>query len=270
MPTRKPGSLNSPNSTPEAEATPTASATHVRFNESFVAAHERRLLHAIARRLPAAVTPNGLTMFGVFGALVVMAGYALSARHMAWLWLANLGLVFHWLGDSLDGTLARVRHIERPRYGFYLDQVIDTLGNTLIALGVGLAPWIRMDVVLIVLAVYHMLSIQVYVRAIVDHEFHLAVGRFGPTEMRLGIFGLNCIVMLLGEPKTIAVVGDATWADGLVAIITLGLFALYGTQARRHLSRLAIEDPANNAATLTDQPEPMNQPQRRTESNHDA
>lgn len=215
----------------------------MRFNESFVAAYERQVLHAIARRLPAVVTPDRLTMFGVLGAVIVVAGYALSARQTGWLWLANLGLVIHWLGDSLDGTVARVRCVERPRYGFYLDQVIDTLGNTLIAVGVGLAPWIRMDLVLIILALYHMLSIQVYVRAIVDQEFHLAVGRLGPTEMRLGIFGLNCLVMLLGGPRPIAAIYGATWPDALVALLAVALLALYGLQMKRHLARFAIEDP---------------------------
>lgn len=202
------------------------------------------MLHAIARRLPAVVTPDRLTVFGVFGALVVVAGYALSARQTGWLWLANLGLVFHWLGDSLDGTVARIRHIERPRYGFYLDQVIDTLGNLLIAVGVGLSPWIRMDVVLIVLALYQMLSIQVYVRAIVDHEFHLAVGRLGPTEMRLGILALNCIVLLLGEPQAIAALGGGTWADLLVGLLAIALLGLYSVQMRGHLVRFALEDPS--------------------------
>jgi phosphatidylglycerophosphate synthase len=216
---------------------------HVRFNESFVAERERQVLHASARRLPSVVTPDRLTMFGVFGALVVVAGYALSVRQTEWLWLANLGLVFHWLGDSLDGTLARVRRIERPRYGFYLDQVIDTLGNILIAVGVGLAPWIRMDLVLIVLALYQMLSIQVYVRAIVDHEFHLAVGRLGPTEMRLGILGLNCAVMFLGEPRELATLYGLTWADALLVALSLGLFILYGMQMQGHLARFAREDP---------------------------
>jgi archaetidylinositol phosphate synthase len=221
----------------------------VRFNESFVAAYERQLLHAIAGRLPAAVTPDRLTAFGVFGALVEIAGYILSAQQTNWLWLANLGLIFHWLGDSLDGTVARVRCIERPRYGFYLDQVVDTLGNTLIALGVGLAPWIRMDLVLIILALYHMLSIQVYVRAIVDHEFHLAVGRLGPTEMRLGILGLNCLVMLLGEPRPISAIYGATWPDALVALLGIALLALYGMQMKHHLARFALEDPRRTRAS---------------------
>ena len=220
-----------------------ASATQARFNDSVLAKHERHILVSIARRLPSSITPDRLTALGVCGALLVTTGYALSPCDMAWLWLANLGLVIHWLGDSLDGTVARVRGIERPRYGFYLDQVIDTLGNILIALGVGLAPWIRMDLALAVLAAYQMLSIQVYVRAIVDSEFHLAVGRLGPTELRLGIFALNCLALLLGAPQPVAAIYGLTWADCLLVLLLVALFTLYGAQMRRHLARFSQEDP---------------------------
>ena len=215
----------------------------VRYNETLIAPYERHALHFIARRLPAAITPDFLTAFGVFGALIVIGGYALSWADIHWMWLANLGLVVHWLGDSLDGTVARFRKIERPRYGFYLDQVIDAVGNTLIALGVGLSPWMRMDLVLLVLALYHMLSIQVYVRAIVDREFHLAVGRLGPTEMRISIFGLNCVLMYLGRPREIAALGGLTWADALLLGLSAGLFVLFAMQMWHHLTRFAAEDP---------------------------
>jgi phosphatidylglycerophosphate synthase len=225
------------------------SSDHIdlRVNASFVAAHERRALHAIAARLPGWCTPNGMTLFGVFGGCVVMAGYWLSRGAPAWLWLANLGLVIHWLGDSLDGTLARLRHIERPRYGFYLDQVIDALGNVMIALGVGLSAAARMDIALFVLAAFHMLSIQVYVRAIVDREFHLAVGRLGPTEMRLGIVAMNLAVLWLGAPPLPGLPVALSWCDALMLLTGIGLLGLYGYQMQRHLARLAREDPGRGA-----------------------
>jgi phosphatidylglycerophosphate synthase len=215
----------------------------LRVNASFVAAYERRALHAIAARLPGWCTPNGMTLFGVFGGCVVILGYLLSRGATGWLWLANLGLVIHWLGDSLDGTLARWRGIERPRYGFYLDQVIDALGNVMIAVGVGLSTAARLDIALLVLATFHMLSIQVYVRAIVDREFHLAVGRLGPTEMRLGIVAMNLGIMAFGAPPLRGLPVALSWCDALMLLTGTGLFALYGLQMRRHLARLAREDP---------------------------
>ena len=220
----------------------------LRVNASILASQERRVLHAIAARLPAWCTPNMMTWFGVFGGCVVILGYALSRQALPWLWLANLGLVIHWAGDSLDGTLARFRGIERPRYGFYLDQVIDALGNVLIAVGVGVSKQARLDIALFVLATFHMLSIQVYVRAIVDRQFHLAVGRLGPTEMRVGIMLMNFGILLFGAPNVLAIGGENfTWCDLLMSATGLGLFALYFSQMRRHLERFAREDPPHAA-----------------------
>ena len=222
--------------------------THIdlRVNESIVAVPERIALHFLATRMPRWVTPDGLTIFGVFGGVVVMLGYWLSRGDPLWLWLANLGLVFHWAGDSLDGTVARLRHIERPRYGFYLDQVIDVLGNLLVAIGVGLSRDARMDMALFVLATFHMLAIQVLVRAIVDREFHLAVGRLGPTEMRIGIFAMNLGIMAFGAPGWDILGLRLTWCDLLMLGTGIVLLALYANQMRRHLERFSREDPAKH------------------------
>lgn len=215
----------------------------LRVNESLIAQHEKRVLTWLARRVPRWCTPNGMTLFGVLGGFVVIAGYLLSNADIAWLWLANAGLVIHWAGDSLDGTLARQRGIERPRYGFYLDQVIDALGNVLIAVGVGLSGFARLDLAMMVLATFHMLSIQVYVRAIVDREFHLAVGRLGPTEMRLGIMTMNILVWLFGAPAITDWPVVLTWCDLAMGLTAAGLFGLYLAQMHHHLQRLSQEDP---------------------------
>lgn len=216
----------------------------LRVNSSLLANAERRALVAIATRLPIWCTPNAMTVLGVLGGFVVVLGYVMSREAPAWLHLANAGLVIHWLGDSLDGTLARIRNIERPRFGFYLDQVIDALGNVLIAVGVGMSLAARLDVALFVLATFHMLSIQVYVRAIVDREFHMAVGRLGPTEMRVGIMLMNIGILLFGAPRLPWLNFAATWCDILMLATGLGLLTIYGLQMRKHLARLSAEDPA--------------------------
>ena len=90
---------------------------------------ERRLLRGIATRLPRWVTSDGLTALGVVGALGTGAAYALSTLSVAWLWAASAMLVVQWFGDSLDGTLARVRRAERPRYGYYLDHIVDAFSR---------------------------------------------------------------------------------------------------------------------------------------------
>ncbi|MDR3494366.1 MAG: CDP-alcohol phosphatidyltransferase family protein [Ancalomicrobiaceae bacterium] len=217
----------------------TATELFQRHNESFVADTERRILIAIARRLPAFVTPDRLTAFGVFGALVVLVGYAASAIDLNVLWVANAGLLMHWLGDSLDGTLARVRGIERPRYGFFLDQSIDTVGNLLIAVGIGLSPWARLDIALLVLAAYHMLSIYVFVRSIVSREFHVALRGVGPTEMRLGIFAMTLGIWLFGAPYHTVFDVDVTWCDLLMLLTFVGLLVLFVVEVAceaRHLA----------------------------------
>src|SRR5262245_24038819 len=113
----------------------------------------------MASALPAWVTPDRLTALGVFGAAVVFAGSLLSNRDPAFLWLANLGLVIHWLGDSLDGTLARVRGSERPKLGFVMDQSVDVVGDILIMAGLGLSPFVRLDAALLALVGYHALTV---------------------------------------------------------------------------------------------------------------
>ena len=214
-----------------------------RVNESLLAGHERKALQAMARRLPPWVTPDGLTGFGVLGAVLVLCGGLLANRSMGWLWLSNLGIVFHWLGDSLDGTLARLRRIERPRYGFYLDQVIDTVGNLLIALGEGFIPGVRMDLILILLAVYQMLAIQVLVRTVLDREFQVTVGGMGPTELRIGIILLNLIVLAFGAPTVPGLPAGVHLEDLVVGLGILGLLGLFAWQLAVHLKKLAKEDP---------------------------
>lgn len=193
-----------------------------RFHESFLAGPERRLLIWMAARLPARVMPDHLTAFGVFGALVVFIGYLASFLSPNFLWLANVGLLIHWYGDSMDGTVARVRNIQRPKYGYFLDQNIDVIGNLLIAAGLGLSPYARLDTALLALTGYHMCSIYVFVRNVVRREFHLAVMGFGPTEVRIGIFVMNMTILLAGAPKFTLWGQVFTWCD----LVLLGTFAL--------------------------------------------
>src|SRR5439155_22536713 len=114
--------------------------THERKSIFFLAGFERRVLPRIAAALPRWVVPDHLTLLGVLAATWIAIAYGLSNRDEAWLWAASGGLLVHWFGDSLDGTLARVRKIERPRYGFYLDHLTDAYSTTAIGIGLGLSP----------------------------------------------------------------------------------------------------------------------------------
>ncbi len=169
-----------------------------RIQQNVLAKGERRLLNWICPRLPGWVTPDKLTGFGVFGALVVFAGYALSDLNSQWLWLAILGYVFQWFGDSLDGSLARWRKIERPKYGYFIDHSVDGLVILLIMAGMGMSEYVRMDAALFATVGYLLLSIHAYLGARVLGEFKLSYANAGPTELRFVLIGLTLLMMWLG------------------------------------------------------------------------
>src|SRR3954465_11895369 len=121
--------------------TTTPAATAPREKRFLLARAESRALSWIAARLPARVLPDHLTALGVLAAVGIAAAYVLSNGDRAWLWAASALLVVHWLGDSLDGTLARVRGIERPTYGYYLDHLVDAIATAPIGLGPGPPPY---------------------------------------------------------------------------------------------------------------------------------
>jgi len=157
---------------------------------------EKRLLRWIAARLPRWILPDDLTGIGVVAALAICGAYQLSNDSAAWLWVASALLVVHWLGDSLDGTLARVRGIERPRYGFYLDHLVDAISTAAIGIGLGLSPYMLLSVGTLVVVAYLMLSINVYLESYALGRFSIGYGLIGPTELRLILIALNTALAL--------------------------------------------------------------------------
>lgn len=142
-------------------------STHQRVNDILLGPLERPALQWLARHMPSWMTPDILTLIGVMGAFVVVAGYGLSNLDRGFLWLASLGFLIHWFGDSLDGTLARFRHIERPLYGFFIDHILDAFCEVIIFLGLGLTPYVTFINACLCLIAYLMLSIVVFVRTYV-------------------------------------------------------------------------------------------------------
>jgi phosphatidylglycerophosphate synthase len=170
-----------------------------RIQQNLLAAQERRLLNWICPRLPGWITPDKLTILGLVGAAIIFAGYAASAAGRDWLWLAVAGYVVQWFGDSLDGSLARFRSIERPRYGYFVDHSADVIGVLLILGGLGLSPYIRLDVALVALAGYYMLAAHAFISARVAGELKLSYVSAGPTELRLILIGLTVAMYLFGH-----------------------------------------------------------------------
>ena len=164
-----------------------------RILTSLLSGAEKKALVWLAQRQPRWMTSDMLTAIGVVGALVVAIGYVLSSFHVAWLWLASLGFVINWYGDSLDGTLARVRHTQRPIYGFYLDHNIDGATMAIMCIGAGLSDMLHLYIAFAVLAVYLLLSISVYINAHLKGEFKLTYAGMGPTEFRLIMIAVNTL-----------------------------------------------------------------------------
>lgn len=174
----------------------------IRVQTNIVARQERQLLNYLCARMPAWVTPDGLTAFGVVGAFTVFAGYVGSRFDPSFLWLATLGFVIHWFGDSLDGSLARHRRIERPKYGYFLDHSVDAFCNLIILVGLGLTLYVRMDIALFVLVGYYMLCMYVFLNNHVTGMFQLSFLALGPTELRIGLIGLNTFMFSQGKVGT--------------------------------------------------------------------
>jgi archaetidylinositol phosphate synthase len=198
---------------------------------------ESRALQAMAARLPARLMPDHLTALGVAAAAGITAAYWLSSGDRAWLWVASALLVVHWLGDSLDGTLARVRKQERPGYGYYLDHLVDALATALIGLGLGLSPFLSLGAGLAVVIAYLVLSINTYLETQTLGVFRLGYGRLGPTEARVALIALNAALALglsVGPALDVAVLGGT----GLM-LVALGL------RAARNLRVLAAREPAH-------------------------
>jgi phosphatidylglycerophosphate synthase len=204
---------------------------------------ERWALPRIASALPRWMLPDHLTGIGLFGATLVTAGYILSTRDPAWLWMVNAALVIHWFGDSLDGTLARVRRIERPRYGFYLDHLTDAYSTSAIGLGLGFSPYMLLSVGLAIVIGYLILSINVYLETHVFGKFRYGYGVLGPTEARLLLMGLNLLALLFG-PLRFQVLGIGLTAfDVLGVLASMSMAALLMRRVVRNLGDLARDEP---------------------------
>lgn len=220
--------------------------TSRRIQTSILNAGEKKLLIWLARRQPRWMTSDTLTYLGVFGSLLFVVGGILSNRCVEWLWLSSFGLFIHWYGDSLDGTLARVRNTQRPVYGFFIDHTLDAITTFFIFLGAGLSPVLRMDVSLLGLAGYLCLAIYTYVCTILKSEFRLTYAAFGPTEFRLLLILINTVFIYAPWAKLRFDVGGGIIL-GTFDFVGLGvaliLFLIFLVQFLRDKRELGTQDP---------------------------
>jgi len=147
-----------------------------------------------------------------------------------WLWLASVGLIINWFGDSLDGTLARFRKIERPRYGFFIDNAADLISQMCIFFGLGASPYMRFDVACLGLAGYYMVSFFNLIRAMDTRVIKIGFFGVGPTEIRLGFICYNLFLLAMGPWPVNTPFGPISAMDGIVVVITaLALISLLVT-----------------------------------------
>ena len=203
---------------------------HRRVNDILLGPLEKPTLKWLASHMPARVTPDVCTMIGVLGALLTGISYMLSTYNSNFLWLASLGFVINWFGDSLDGTLARYRKIERPIYGFFVDHTLDAVSVTVIILGLGLTPYVSFNIACLALIAYLLLCVLVFLRTNVIGEFKISYSKLGPTEIRVFLILLNISMYFGGEQMSALRIGALepnTVNLYNIIVATIGLLLLY-------------------------------------------
>jgi phosphatidylglycerophosphate synthase len=225
-------------------------ADAVRIQTSILNAAEKKILVWLAERQPRWMTSDILTYIGVSGAVMIAAGYMLSSVNIRWLWFSSLGFAVNWYGDSLDGTLARVRGHQRPVYGYYLDHTVDAINEFIMVLGIGLSGLMHLDLALIILAFYFMLTINVSINAHLKKEFRLTYAKLGPTEFRIIMVIVNTLFILVPALNSFShefiVFGHAFVfrAMDYVAVVILAVLAvIYLTSIVKDAKEYAVIDP---------------------------
>jgi phosphatidylglycerophosphate synthase len=207
-----------------------------REQQSFLAPIEKRSLIWLAQRAPQWINSDHLTVLGLVALLGAGVSYWWAQSNPAGLYAVIVCLVLNWLGDSLDGTLARVRNRQRPRYGFYVDHVVDAFGALFLLGGVALSGFMSERIALGLLIAYLMLSIEVYLATYALGTFHLSFWKFGPTELRLLLVAGN-IALLVNPEAGITGTGWRLFDIGGVAGI-VGMSLMLILAAARHTRAL--------------------------------
>jgi len=167
-----------------------------RIQGNMLAVQERRLLTWLCAHMPPWITPDVLTVIGLVGAALTGIGYAASNADPLWLVATIIGYVVQWFGDSMDGSLARFRNIERPSFGYFIDHSCDGIAIFVIMVGMGVSPYVTMSVALFALTGYLLLAIHTFLAAYVVREFRLSHLGMGPTELRIFLIILSSAMLV--------------------------------------------------------------------------
>jgi archaetidylinositol phosphate synthase len=209
-----------------------------RVQQSFVTSIEKRALLWLAERTPPWINSDHLTVLGFLAQIMAGVSYALARGDRYWL-LAVIGfLALNWLGDSLDGTLARVRQRQRPRYGFYVDHMVDSIGSLFLMAGLALSGYMHPYVAIGLLVAFLLLSIQTYLATYTLGQFQLSFWNFGPTELRILLAIGN--LALLRWPFVLRAHYRLFDVGGMIGLAGMSLMLVYFTG--RNTYRLYIEE----------------------------
>lgn len=209
-----------------------------RLQESVLARHEKRVLVWLAERTPGCIHSDHLTLLGFAAQLATGISYALVRFNELWLVAAIGCLALNWLGDSLDGTLARVRRRQRPRYGFYVDHMLDSLGAVALMGGLALSGRMSPAISIGLLLLFLLLSIQSYLATYTLGEFRMSFWTFGPTELRVLLVAGN--LALFRWPYVLAMHFRLFDAGGAIALVGMGAMLMFFTA--RNIVRLYREE----------------------------
>jgi phosphatidylglycerophosphate synthase len=217
----------------------TDAKSHKRVNDILLGPLERPALLWLSAHMPPWISPDILTLIGILGAVIICAAYVLTNVDRGFLWLASLGFVINWFGDSLDGSLARYRRIERPKYGFFVDHTVDAFSQLLIFLGLGLSPYVSFSIAALALVGYLLMTVLVYVDTYVSGVFKISYGKFGPTEMRVLAILVNAIFFFVGRPVVETAMGTVAVYDLLVLAIAFALIVVFLVSTVKRARELA-------------------------------
>ncbi len=221
-----------------------------RIQTSILNAAEKKALVFLAERQPKWMTSNILSGIGFVGSLMIALGYILTNKDIAYIWLASLGFIINWYGDSLDGTLARVRKTQRPVYGYYLDHTLDCVNECFMFLGAGLSCLMEFKIAALLLIAYLLMTLNVSMDAHLKKEFKLTYAKLGPTEFRIIVIIVNTLFYFI-EPlrKFRLILGryDFSAMDIVAAVILIMLSLMYVTTVLKDLDYYAKVDPPKKA-----------------------
>jgi archaetidylinositol phosphate synthase len=222
--------------------TPVQAGVHTRENGSVTAAAEKRLLISIARRLPMAVTSDHLSALGLVSMAMAGLSFAAMGGHPGAAIGVVLALTANWFGDSLDGTVARVRGHQRPRYGYYVDHVIDVAGTAFLMIGMATSGLMHPIVGFVVLSVYLMVCAESYLAAHTAGRFRMSFLGFGPTELRI-VLAIGAIKAAYAPMVSIAGSAPMMLFDVGGVVAAAGLSIGFVVSAARNIRMLYLEEP---------------------------